>query len=136
MSEAGFTLNARLAQGGVEVARLALCVVLLKHDARWPWLILVPRRADLVEAHALSDADHSTLWREVRAASHAIAQEPGVAKVNIAALGNEVPQLHVHVVGRWPGDAAWPAPVFGVAGKTAYSGDALETRLARLRALL
>jgi diadenosine tetraphosphate (Ap4A) HIT family hydrolase len=126
-------MHPRLAAGGALVADLALCRVLLKDDSRWPWLILVPRRADLTELHQLSEPDAVTLMAETRRASVVVAGLEGVAKVNVGALGNEVPQLHIHVVGRWPGDAAWPGPVWGAAGKTAYAEDALRALAARLR---
>ena len=131
-----FVLHPRLAVGGDLVTDLALCRVLLKDDVRWPWLILVPRRADLVELHHLSASDAAILMMEIRRASVAIAAVAGVAKVNIGALGNEVPQLHIHVVGRWPGDPAWPGPVWGVAGKVPYETRASTALAETLRALL
>jgi diadenosine tetraphosphate (Ap4A) HIT family hydrolase len=130
-----FTLHPRLAAGGAFVADLALCRVLLKNnDSRWPWLILVPRRADLSELHQLSPSDAAMLMEEIQKASAAIAALEGVAKVNVGALGNEVPQLHIHVVGRWPGDPAWPGPVWGVAGKAPYALSAADDLVAVLRA--
>lgn len=136
MADAGFTVPERLARGGVELLRLPLSVVLLKSDARWPWLILVPQRADAVELHALSDTDAQQLMREIRVASVAVSAEPGVTKINVAALGNQVRALHVHVVGRWEGDPAWPDPVFTTIGKIAYDDAALAGRVARLTAAI
>jgi diadenosine tetraphosphate (Ap4A) HIT family hydrolase len=133
MSAIGFALEDRLARGGEQIAALPLCLVLLKHDARWPWIILVPQRADLAELHDLSPVDAAQLMLEVRAASAAIAAEDGVEKINVAALGNILRQLHIHVVGRWLGDPAWPDPMFGLPGKIAYEPDALISRMARLR---
>lgn len=130
-----FTLHPRLASGA-HVTNLLLCRVMLKDDARWPWLILIPQRADVTELHQLTDADAQTLTQEVRAASRAIAALDGVTKINVGALGNEVPQLHIHVIGRNANDAAWPGPVWGVSGKVAYAGDALEALLNTLRASL
>jgi diadenosine tetraphosphate (Ap4A) HIT family hydrolase len=132
MNEDGFTLDERLAQGGVEIAQLPLCVALLKQDARWPWAILIPRRAHLTEVHQLSTHDSAQLMREIRGLCAAITAEAGVEKVNVAALGNVVRQLHVHVVGRWAGDPCWPDPVFGAPGKTAYTQQARISRVARL----
>lgn len=128
-----FTLHPRLAATGSVVSDLALCRVILKDDSRWPWLILVPRRADLGELHDLSTADAGLLMDEIRRASAALAKIENVTKVNVGALGNEVPQLHVHVIGRWPGDPAWPAPVWGVAGKAAYAGQDATALIATLR---
>lgn len=131
-----FTLHPRLAATGTVVADLALCRVLLRDDSRWPWLILAPQRAALGELHQLSRDDAIVLMDEIRRASAALAALENVTKVNVGALGNEVPQLHVHVVGRWPGDAAWPAPVWGVSGKVAYAPDALQALAETLRAKL
>lgn len=130
-----FTLHPRLASGA-HVTDLPLCRVMLKDDARWPWLILVPRRADLSELHQLSDADAQLLMAEIRAASAAVAALEGVTKINVGALGNEVPQLHIHVIGRNASDAAWPGPVWGVSGKVAYEPNALEALAATVRARL
>lgn len=121
-----FALHPRLAATGLVIGDLALSRVILKDDSRWPWLILVPRRADLSELHQLSPADAAALIDEIQRASAAVVALDKVAKVNVGALGNEVPQLHVHVVGRWPGDAAWPGPVWGVSGKVAYESAELQ----------
>ena len=131
-----FSLHPRLAGGSLPVGDLSITRVLLKDDCRWPWLILVPQRADLRELHDLDASDYAAAAGDIRRASAAMAGLEGVAKVNVGALGNEVPQLHVHVVGRWPGDAAWPGPVWGVAGKIAYPPDEADLRLAALRAAL
>jgi diadenosine tetraphosphate (Ap4A) HIT family hydrolase len=131
-----FALHPRLAAGGRVVTDLALCTVLLRDDRRWPWLIMVPRRADLSELHELADADAPTLMQEINRASAAIATCNGVTKVNVGMLGNEVPQLHIHVVGRWAGDPAWPGPVWGVAGKEPYEADAAEALIGALRGRL
>jgi diadenosine tetraphosphate (Ap4A) HIT family hydrolase len=136
MTSPPFILEERLARGGEPIATLPLCVVLLKHDARWPWLILVPQRASLTEMHDLAGPDALQLMREIHAASSAVANETGVEKVNVAALGNIVRQLHIHIVGRWSGDPCWPEPVFGLPGKTAYSAEELVSRAARLQAHL
>jgi diadenosine tetraphosphate (Ap4A) HIT family hydrolase len=129
-----FTLHKRLAKGAFVVGDLTLCRVLLKDDARWPWLLLVPRVAGVEEVHTLTDDDAAQLIREIRAASRAVAALNGVAKVNVGALGNQVRQLHVHVIGRHEGDAAWPGPVWGVEGKVGYTPAAREDMMAGLRA--
>jgi diadenosine tetraphosphate (Ap4A) HIT family hydrolase len=134
--EMDFALHPRLAAGGTFVTDLALCRVSLKDDCRWPWLVLVPRRADLTELHQLTEADAGLLMREIRRASAAIAAVEGVAKVNVGALGNEVPQLHIHVVGRWPGDPAWPGPIWGAAGKKLYAPSDAEKLVEALRGKL
>jgi diadenosine tetraphosphate (Ap4A) HIT family hydrolase len=128
-----FVLEPRLAAGSFDVCRLELCHVLLKDDARWPWLIMVPERRGLREVHDLTDADALLLLREMRAASRAIAAVVGVQKVNVGALGNVVRQLHVHVVGRGEGDAAWPDPVWGVKGRAPYAAGGADAVIARLK---
>ncbi|WP_395646426.1 HIT domain-containing protein [Terricaulis sp.] len=131
-----FDLHPRLAATGIAVCDLALSRVILKDDRRWPWLILVPRRTGLSELHQLAQSDATVLMDEMQRASAAVATRASVVKVNLGALGNEVPQLHVHVVGRWPGDPAWPGPVWGVGGKEAYAPSALKDMADTLRAAI
>ena len=111
-----------------------LCRVLVVNDARYPWLVLVPRRNGVMEVTALSADDRKTLMDEVTRAGSMVQAMPGVAKLNIGALGNLVPQLHVHVVGRHPGDPAWPGPVWGHSPGVPYDAGALERILAAVRA--
>ena len=131
MSDA-FDLDPRLAGDTRFVADLPLSRVLLMDDARFPWLLLVPRRGGLVEIADLDDAGQAQLWQEV---NHAAAALRGVApcdKLNIGALGNSVRQLHVHVVARRRDDAAWPGPVWGHGRAAPYpqpDADALVPRL-------
>ena len=130
-----FVLHERLAADTAPVAELPLCSARLMNDSRWPWLILVPRRAGAVEVHALDDADQVQLMREIAQASRALEAACSPDKINVGALGNMVPQLHVHVIARTRDDEAWPGPVWGVGTATAY-GDALEATAARLRTAL
>jgi diadenosine tetraphosphate (Ap4A) HIT family hydrolase len=123
MSEAGFALDPRLAADTRLVASLPLCDVLLMNDARYPWLILVPRRAGLVEIADLRDDEQAMLWQEVNRAAAALRAVAPCDKLNLGALGNIVRQLHVHVVARVEGDAAWPGPVWGN-GQAVARGDA------------
>lgn len=131
-----FALDPGLTRSATAFLDLPLSTVLLKDDARWPWLLLVQRLVDMRDIADLAEADAAQLMREVQSACRAIAAEPGVARCNVGALGNIVPQLHVHVVGRWPGDPAWPGPVWGVEGKAAYTDANRAARLARLTAKL
>ena len=108
-----FVLHEKLAADTVHVTDWALSRVLLMNDARYPWLILVPRRAGLLEIHDLKHAESLVLMEEMKRASAGLKTLTGAAKINIGALGNLVPQLHVHVVARSPGDPAWPGPVWG-----------------------
>jgi diadenosine tetraphosphate (Ap4A) HIT family hydrolase len=111
-----FLLDPRLAADTYPLGDLALCRVLLMNDSRFPWLILVPRRADSREIHDLAAPERTLLIEEAAAAGEKLKAFTRAEKINIAALGNLVPQLHLHVVARRTGDAAWPGPVWG-AGK-------------------
>ena len=136
MSEAGFALDPRLAADTRPVASLPLCDVLLMNDARYPWLILVPRRAGLVEIADLRDDEQAMLWQEVNRAAAALRAVAPCDKLNLGALGNIVRQLHVHVVARVEGDAAWPGPVWGNGQAVACDDERLCTSLASLRQAL
>ncbi|PSC06209.1 diadenosine tetraphosphate hydrolase [Alsobacter soli] len=135
-AESGFSLHPQLAADTAVVGDLLLSRVLLMKDARFPWLILVPRRAEIREIIHLSDGDQARLHREVAEASRAIKGLFRPDKLNIGAIGNMVPQLHVHVVGRTQADAAWPRPVWGSGPAEAYSDVALAERVARIAAAL
>lgn len=120
-----FELDIRLAGDTVVVGDLTLCRVLLMRDSRYAWLVLVPRRADKVEVSDLPDDEQALLWREVGTAGAALRAIVPCDKLNIGALGNIVRQLHVHIVARREGDAAWPGPVWGFGKAEAYAeGDA------------
>lgn len=130
---ADFSLDERLAADTRGVADLALCRVLLMRDARFPWLVLVPRRAGLREITDLDEAGAMLLMGEIRAASRALSGAVSPHKLNVAALGNQVPQLHVHVIARFTVDAAWPRPVWGVGEPEPYAPGAAEALTSRLR---
>lgn len=134
MSE--FVLNERLAADTVAVVDWPLSAVRLMNDRTWPWLILVPRRAGLQELHDLSTLDMALLVGELAKASRVVADICRPDKVNVAALGNMVPQLHVHVVGRFRSDPAWPGPVWSFRPPVPYRGDELEQVVERLRGAL
>lgn len=122
-----FALHERLAADTLPVGRLRLCRVLLMNDATYPWLILVPEVADLREIFELEAADRALLMEEIALVSRALADAFRPDKINVAALGNLVPQLHVHVVARFRGDPAWPAPIWGRDTPHAYApGEAEE----------
>jgi len=126
-----FNLHSRLEADTLFVADWALSRVLLMNDARFPWLVLVPRRADITELHDLAHAERMVLIEEVARATRGLKTISGASKINIGALGNLVPQLHLHVVGRSVSDAAWPGPVWGHGRSEPYEGAgiALITRL-------
>lgn len=128
-----FRLHERLAADTVEVTALDLSLVLLLDDARFPWLVLVPRRARIGEIHQLAAADRALLMDELVLASRAMEALFQPDKLNIGALGNIVPQLHVHVIGRRRDDAAWPGPAWGSGPAVAHAPEALARSTARLR---
>jgi diadenosine tetraphosphate (Ap4A) HIT family hydrolase len=130
-----FALDPRRAADSIPVGDLSLSAVLLSDDARFPWLILVPRRAGSVEITDLSDGDAVILMQEVRIAARVMLALAKPDKINIAALGNVVPQLHVHVVGRFRSDPAWPAPVWGHGRRTPYPPHAAAALVERAAAL-
>ena len=128
-----FTLHPTLARDTVEVARLPLCRVLLMNDRRYPWLILVPEREGVREIHELAAVDRAVLIEEIARVSEALARLVRPDKMNVGALGNVVPQLHVHVVARFAADPAWPGPVWGSGAAVPYDGGELEEMRGRLR---
>ncbi len=136
MSVNSFRLHPQLAADTVALGQLQLCRVLLMNDARYPWLILVPQRPDLRELTDLDPSAQGELIREIDSAARALSSVCQPDKLNIAMLGNIVPQLHVHIVARSRLDAAWPAPVFGIGNTVAYGDDALMLRLHDLKAAL
>lgn len=131
-----FTLHTQLAKDCVVLGDLPLCRVLLMNDAQYPWTILVPRREDVAELFQLSRIDQQQLLQETNSVAAALAGHFNADKMNIAALGNVVPQLHLHVIVRFRGDAAWPRPVWGVQPAQPYDDAALAARLLELEQLL
>ena len=123
-----WSLDPQLAQDTVPVGDLPLARVLLAKDANYPWLILVPRLPGLVELIDLEENAQVQLLGEIAAAARILKSVTQCDKLNIAALGNQVPQLHVHVIARRHSDAAWPKPVWGVKPPSAY-GDTQQTSL-------
>ena len=129
-------LHAQLAEDTHPVASWPLCELRLMDDANHPWLILVPRVVEAVELVDLSNAQQGELMREVGVASRVLQAVFKPYKLNVAALGNLVPQLHVHVIARFQDDIAWPRPVWGTAAAKPYSEEALVRRIEALRAAL
>jgi diadenosine tetraphosphate (Ap4A) HIT family hydrolase len=131
-----WSLHPQLAQETVSVGDMPLARVLLARDANYPWLILVPRLPRLVELIDLEENAQIQLLGEITVAARALKTITECDKLNIAALGNQVPQLHVHVVARRRTDAAWPKPVWGVNPPLAYGVDQQTNLLNSLRQLL
>ena len=129
-------LDPQLAADTVTIGDLALSRVLLNDDANHPWLILVPRRAGLTELTDLDDAARNLLMDEATRAARALNAHTRCDKLNIAALGNVVAQLHVHVIARFRTDAAWPNPVWGRAKRFPHEKAARDTLIAAMRTAL
>ena len=129
-------LHPQLADDSTPVIELALCEVRLMDDANHPWLILVPRVADTVEIIDLSPAQRTQLTAEIDTAARALKVLFKPDKLNVAALGNLVPQLHVHVIARYHTDIAWPRPVWGNATARPYAPEELIERVRALAAAL
>jgi len=132
----GWHLHPQLAEDTHPVAHLELSELRLMDDANHPWLILVPRIEDAVEWIDLDDGQQDRLGREITAASRALRQGFRPDKLNVAALGNLVPQLHVHVIARFHDDIAWPKPVWGTATARPYSPEKLVERVELIRSAL
>lgn len=131
-----FTLDPRLEADTTQLGKLALSRVLLMKDARFPWLILVPERPDMVEIFDLSQDDRAMLLAEACALGNKLKAGLGATKINIANLGNAVAQLHVHVIARFDGDAAWPGPVWNSGKPDLRTPEAQVTEAAAMRRLL
>lgn len=129
-------LHPQLQADTVEIGRFPLCRLLLSRDANYPWCILVPDRAEITEICQLAAEDQMQLMRESVALSQALMQVFHPDKLNIAALGNVVPQLHVHHIVRYRHDPAWPAPVWGRVPAAEYRPGGLDEIAAKLRSVL
>jgi diadenosine tetraphosphate (Ap4A) HIT family hydrolase len=128
-----FLLHPRLAADSFTLGDLPLCRLLLMNDAHYPWFILVPRREGAREIYLLDEADQRQLWRESALLSAAAMEAFAGEKLNVAALGNVVPQLHVHHVVRYERDVTWPSPVWGRHSPRPYADAERAERIATLR---
>ncbi len=134
--ESAWSLHLQLEQDTVAICDLALARVLLANDANYPWLILVPRLPGIIELIDLEENAQIQLLGEIAKVARVLKTITECDKLNIAALGNQVPQLHVHVIARRRNDAAWPKPVWGIKPALVYEADRREMLLNSLRALL
>src|SRR5215210_1590940 len=130
-----FALDPRLASDTLPIGELPLSSVLLMNDARFPWFVLVPRLPDAREITDLAEADAAALMTELRIATQVILELARPDKVNLGALGNVVLQFHVHVVGRFRSDPAWPGPVWGYETAKPYPPHASAALIERAGAL-
>lgn len=126
MSMTEFVLHERLDADTVPICDLALSRALLMDDARFPWVILVPRYAAAVEVFDLREGDRAILMEEVARTAQVLRCRDGIQKINVGALGNIVPQLHIHIVARHAQDAAWPGPVWGSGARVPYTSEARD----------
>lgn len=127
-----FQLHTALAQDCQRVGQLPLCEVLLMNERHYPWLILVPRVAGARELIDLSEQQEQQLWQESRWASEVLMAVHQPDKLNVAALGNMVPQLHIHHIARFTTDAAWPKPVWGAVAAQPYDAGVLVQEASEL----
>lgn len=131
-----FSLHPTLAADTLVIGDLPLCNVLLMNDQHYPWVILVPRQANIREVFDLSEADQLLLWQETNHVAQRMSEYYQANKMNIATLGNMVPQLHMHVIARHHQDPAWPSPVWGKHPALPYPPSNHEKLLSTLRKLL
>lgn len=118
-----FKLNEKINNDTFEVCELSLCKVLLMNDANYPWLILVPKVADITELHHMTIAQQEAVLKDINIASTIMEQTFTPTSLNVAALGNVVRQLHIHVIARFETDATWPGPVWGQKEAIPYSDN-------------
>jgi diadenosine tetraphosphate (Ap4A) HIT family hydrolase len=133
MPDSAWSLHPQLTQDTIDIGDLPLCKVLVIKDANYPWLMLVPRRPEKVEIIDLDEVEQAQLMAEVSRVARAVKDITKCDKLNIAALGNMVPQLHVHVIARRTGDAAWPRPVWGVVPPLAHDAAEVQHFISALR---
>ena len=129
-------LDPRLAADTIEIGCFTLCRLLLMNDANYPWFILVPQREHITEIYQLNEQDQQRLAQESSQLAGSLAQGFAADKINIAALGNVVPQLHIHHIVRYRNDPVWPAPVWGRLPAIPYTDDALRDVVEVLKPLL
>ena len=128
-----WSLHSQLKKDTIDIGDLPLCRVLVIKDAHYPWLLLVPRRPDAVEIIDLDEVEQAQLMTEISRVARALKEITKCDKLNIAALGNLVPQLHVHVIARRSSDAAWPRPVWGVMPPLAHDAEEVQNFISALR---
>lgn len=131
-----FELDPQLQNDTVVLGEFPLSLVLMSRDANYPWCILVPRRKGVYAVHHLAQEDRLQLMKESCHLAEVMADVFVPDRMNVAALGNVVPQLHVHHVARFKTDAAWPRPVWGVVEAREFTAEELQERVARLRSAL
>ena len=132
----GFELDPRIERDSEPLMWLGLCELRLMNDSRWPWLILVPQRPGASEVHDMTPLDQTMLAFETNMVAQALKRATSCLKINVAALGNVVPQLHVHVIARNEGDPGWPGPVWGYGQREPWRREDLHRFVAAIRSEL
>ena len=133
MPDSNWSLHPQLKKDTIDIGDLPLCRVLVIQDAHYPWLLLVPRREEIVEIIDLAEVEQAQLMTEVSRVARALKEVTKCDKLNIAALGNVVAQLHVHVIARRTSDAAWPRPVWGAMPPLAHDPEEVQNFIRVLR---
>jgi len=133
MPDPDWSLHSQLKEDTIDIGDLPLCRVLVSKDANYPWLILVPRRPGVIEIIDLDEAEQAQLTTEISRVARALKDITKCDKLNVAALGNMVPQLHVHVIARRTSDAAWPRPVWGVTPPLPHDAEEVQDFISALR---
>ncbi|WP_448954239.1 HIT family protein [Labrys neptuniae] len=131
-----FTLHPQIIADSIAVGDLPLCHLRLMNDAGFPWLLLIPKRAEISEIIELDAAERAVLIEEIATVSQVLKSLTGCDKLNVAALGNMVTQLHIHVIARFKGDPAWPKPVWGQVPARPYAEAVAADLVSQLRILL
>jgi len=134
MDAVSFVIDSQLKQTSYPLTSLDVCDLRLVDDQRWPWLLIIPRVAQAVELIDISPDLRAQVWLEIDHVGRVMRDQFSPHKLNIAALGNQVRQLHVHCIARFPDDEAWPNPVWGVGDSVPYDSELLNSRLNALRA--
>jgi len=133
MPDSAWSLHPQLKTDTIDIGDLPLSRVLVIKDANYPWLLLVPRREGAVEIIDLDEVAQAQLMTEIARVSRALKDITKCDKLNVAALGNAVPQLHVHVIARRASDAAWPRPVWGVAPPLSHDAQEVQHFISAIR---
>jgi len=134
MDAASFVIDSQLKQTSYPLTSLDVCDLRLVDDQRWPWLLIIPRVPHAVELIDITPDLRAQVWLEIDHVGRVMRDQFSPHKLNIAALGNQVRQLHVHCIARFPEDEAWPNPVWGVGDSVPYDSELLNSRLNALRA--
>lgn len=127
-----FELHPDLLRDGIELGHFELCALLLINDSTFPWFVLVPQRDSIRELVELTSTDYELFWQESAQLSRALITEFSPDKLNVAALGNMTPQLHIHHIVRYANDPAWPSPIWGKFPLKPYSDSELKTMKKRI----